>query len=302
MLKFIKYYAKRWRLPGVSLLGILGVLLLMILSACASTGSMQVKGYKMPPTHLEDNEFTLLSWNVHKSKHPDMPADLEQTLMDVQPDLVFLQEARPGSIDVPHLEGTLAVAWHHPLRQDSEVGVFTAASVEPIEREAFRSKSLELGVTVPKTSLMTLYPLPGGEELLAVNVHALNFEKGEPKRFIRQLETLHAKMKLHQGPMIFAGDFNTWNRERDEYLRELASGLGMEEVDSFEGVRKTGDHGWWNSILGIDPELPLDRVFYRGMEVVSAQILDLDASDHEPLVVTFRQTVPGDRSAVAMTE
>ncbi|MDF3128958.1 endonuclease/exonuclease/phosphatase family protein [Kiritimatiellaeota bacterium B1221] len=293
----------RWKIFGGSFFSIFLVGLVLLVSSCTTSGPMQISGYGVPTATVQDAEFTLLSWNVHKSKHPDLPGDLQDVLHTYQPDLVFLQEAKPGMVEEPHLAGTLAPAWRHPLKLRSEVGVFTASCVEPLDRQAFRSKSRELGFTTPKTALMTRYALSNGTELLAVNVHALNFERGEPKRFIRQMQTLHRLMEVHEGPIVFAGDFNTWNQERNDYMLELAAGLGMQEVDSFVGDRKTGDHGWANHMLGIDPSLPLDRVFYRGLELTSAQILDLESSDHDPLVVRFRSLPNGKGdSALAMLE
>ncbi len=300
-LNFFLFRRRRWQIFGGSFFSVLLMGLVLLVSSCTSPGAMQISGYRIPAATVQDAEFTLLSWNVHKGQHPDLAGDLHETLKVHQPDLVFLQEAKPGTVEEPHLAGTLAPAWRHPLKLRSEVGVFTASCVEPLERQAFRSKSRELGFTTPKTALMTRYALSNGTELLAVNVHALNFERGEPKRFIRQMKTLHVLMQAHEGPIVFAGDFNTWNAERNDYLQELAAGLGMQEVNSFVGYRKTGDHGWANHLLGIDPSLPLDRVFYRGLECTSAKILDLDSSDHDPLVVRFRAPVNDKgESALAM--
>ena len=146
----------------------------------------------------------------------------------------------------------------------------------------------ELGFTLPKVSLITRHNLPNGDELLAVNIHALNFELGTPKRFIRQMDALRKIMENQTGPIVFAGDFNTWNAERDDYVRSLTAELDLIEVESFVESRKTGDQGWANGVLGIDPTLPLDRVFYRGLDLQTAEVLDVDSSDHPPLLVSFR--------------
>jgi endonuclease/exonuclease/phosphatase (EEP) superfamily protein YafD len=168
--------------------------------------------------------------------------------------------------------------------------VFTASRAEPLECQVIRSRGREFGITVPKATLVTRHALADGRTLLAVNVHALNFEHGTPKRFARQLQALRTVMDGHAGPLILAGDFNTWNPARDDFLRELTESVGLREVAGFTGTRKTGDQGSavWNGILGIDPSLPLDRIFYRELVVSSARVLTLDSSDHPPLLVTFQ--------------
>ena len=94
-------------------------------------------------------------------------------------------------------------------------------------------------------------------------------------------------MKTHTGPIIMAGDFNTWNERRLQLVEEIVSDLKLTEVSEFPMGRTTGDmkSEFFNSILGIQAELPLDRVYYRGISVESAQVLLYDSSDHKPIAV-----------------
>jgi endonuclease/exonuclease/phosphatase (EEP) superfamily protein YafD len=42
---------------------------------------------------------------------------------------------------------------------------------------------------------------------------------------------------------------------------------------------------FFNSIFGIQAELPLDRVYYRGFSIDSARVLPYESSDHKPIAV-----------------
>ncbi len=260
----------------------------LMVSACAVTGPKHISGTPLGPQPVL-NQLTLLSWNIHKGCHPDLADNLDLAIKTHDPDFLFLQEACPGLALDHRVGGVFAPAWRMPLRANGSTGVFTASRKLPIESQAVRSHGREFGVTFPKVALVTHHALDDDRVLLGVNVHVLNFEHGKPKRFARQLEALRVIMSEHVGPMILAGDFNTWSTARDEHLRDLTESLGLSEVDPLGAKRKTGDRGsnFWNGALGIDPTLPLDRIFYRGLEVASAQVLDLESSDHAPLLVTF---------------
>jgi endonuclease/exonuclease/phosphatase (EEP) superfamily protein YafD len=144
-------------------------------------------------------------------------------------------------------------------------------------------------VITPKVSLITEYPLPNGKTLLAVNVHLLNFESWEPFMLRSQLEDLERVMAQHEGPMIMAGDFNTWSEVRLALVDDLARKLQLEEITGFPSGRKTGDldSALLHWVFGVQPELPLDRVYSRGFEAVSVKVLPNDSSDHRPVLVTL---------------
>ena len=147
----------------------------------------------------------------------------------------------------------------------------------------------EVFLATPKVALATEYLLPTGARLLAVNVHCLNFERWGTLKFHAQLTALQARMAKHTGPILLAGDFNTWNQRRLRLVTELARDLQLREVGEFSSELKTGDRqsAVLNWLLGIDRTLPLDRVYYRGLSPLSATVLPLTSSDHRALQVTF---------------
>ena len=61
----------------------------------------------------------------------------------------------------------------------------------------------------------------------------------------------------------------------------------LTEVMDFPLGRTTGDleSDFLNSIFGIQSDLPLDRVYYRGFSIDSARVLPYESSDHRPIAV-----------------
>ena len=51
------------------------------------------------------------------------------------------------------------------------------------------------------------------------------------------------------------------------------------------GNKTAMESDFFNSIFGIQAELPLDRVYYRGFSIDSARVLPYESSDHKPIAV-----------------
>ena len=87
----------------------------------------------------------------------------------------------------------------------------------------------------------------------------------------------------HDEPMIIAGDFNDWRRRAEHHLRE---DLELEELF----VSLHGRHARTFPVWA--PILPVDRIYYRGLEPVAGECLDSehwrDLSDHAALLGHFR--------------
>lgn len=101
----------------------------------------------------------------------------------------------------------------------------------------------------------------------------------------RQLEQLVEFVSERAGaeaPVIVAGDFNDWS-ERATALLERE--LGVREVF----YASFGDHA--KSYPAVLPILKLDRIYFRGLKLLDAQVLEgapwKQLSDHAPLVARF---------------
>ena len=254
--------------------------------SCRGTGVMKVAEFSEHDQSLP-RTITLVIWNVQKGASPQFVDDLARLLEQEQPDIVFLQEARTGLIQVEQMGGYFANGWSYPWPGGTMVGVLTLSRIPPVQVEPVSTRYREFFVTAPKVSLLTEYPLPGGKSLLTVNVHLLNFERWGDLKIRDQLADLKSLMIIHPGPIIMAGDFNTWNEKRLQLVEEIAGELKLAEVIDFPAGRTTGDMGsdFFNSIFGIQTELSLDRVYYRGFSIDSARVLPYESSDHKPIAV-----------------
>ena len=91
----------------------------------------------------------------------------------------------------------------------------------------------------------------------------------------QQLTQLAKLTRKYQGPVILAGDFNTWGDKRRVLLESIMARYQLQPV-SFEPDERTRVAG-----------LPLDHLFYRGLSVTQAEAVTSDGSDHNPLRVGF---------------
>ena len=134
-------------------------------------------------------------------------------------------------------------------------------------------QALEPVLRTPKATLVTEYALAGRDEnLLVVNMHVVNFTMGLAA-FQAQLSDASDVVAQHRGPVILTGDFNTWRQARLDLLGSIIDAHGLEAVDFPDDARKR--------FLG----KPLDHVYVRGLDVVSATTYETDTSDHNPMRV-----------------
>ena len=112
--------------------------------------------------------------------------------------------------------------------------------------------------------------------MAVVNVHALNFTLGVSD-FARQIAKIESVLADHDGPVILAGDFNTWRARRFEIVQALSESLGLKEL-SFEEDNRVKSFGW-----------VVDRIYLRGLIAVEAKIDIVDSSDHNPMSVTLQR-------------
>jgi len=225
------------------------------------------------PSGLDGDDFGLLVWNLHRGSDPALAPTLHALAQGV--DLLALQEARLDD-DLRAVLNQLQLHWD--LSPGFEfngdpIGVLSATHAPPLARCSRRVMEYWLGI--PKVALYTLYPIQGSRRrLLLINLHGINFSVGT-QEFRQQLTAARAAVHGHRGPLIVAGDFNTWSDERTRLVMDLAHELGLTPVafDDEQRVRIWG--------------LPLDHILYRGLRVLSATSTEQPQSDHNPLLVRF---------------
>jgi endonuclease/exonuclease/phosphatase (EEP) superfamily protein YafD len=283
----IKSVSNREKLRAI-LKAVLFSLAAALVAACQSRGVTEIEGPAQYGELLPER-ITLVTWNTQKLHDPKIAEDLSDLIRQHRPDLLFLQEVRIDELNSDEMGGHFAKGWSYPWPGGPTIGVLTLSNTIPISIMPVQTEWRELFVTAPKVSLVTEYPLSNGERLLAVNVHLLNFEPWEPFMLRAQLRDLELIMAQHKGPIIMAGDFNTWSKTRLALVDDLARRLELEEINGFSQGRKTGDldSALLHWVFGVHPELPLDRIYSRGLEAHSVQVLPNDSSDHRPILVTL---------------
>jgi endonuclease/exonuclease/phosphatase (EEP) superfamily protein YafD len=247
-------------------------------SALPCTGEATAASGGAAPLPLRGPELRVLSWNLHKNDDPGWDTDLAR--FAAASDLLLIQEAEltAGLQRVLHDAGyDWMLAGAFTLR-DHATGVLSAARVRPVS--ACVQRSIEPLLQLPKSAVITRYAVQGAAQTLAVaNLHAINFTLGLGA-YRAQLEAIASELADHRGPLIVAGDLNTWSAARLDVVRAVMYRLGLVSVLPLIDTR--------SRFLGH----PVDYVFVRGLEVMHADAPEVKSSDHNPVLATLRMAPP----------
>lgn len=237
-----------------------------------------------------------LVWNLHKGV--DDTFDLEYPALAFDRDVIMNQEV--------YLDKNMTSVWRF-LPQflfttatsffDGEekirTGVANISTVAPVSNSFIRTQTLEPVVRSPKVLLISSYPISNThKKLTVVNIHGINFVSN--KSFELEMDRIYEKIKDIPSPLIFAGDFNTWNDGRLEYLSKIAEKLGLSAAKF-----KPDDRLRFNG-------RPLDHfLFTSDIRVISASVNGMyKGSDHKPIQVELEYsptTNNGDHSTQEFT-
>ncbi len=221
-----------------------------------------------------DVPFTVASWNIRKG----IDAQWIETMRDLSnpADLVLLQEGYISN-ELERLGFLGSQQWFAPgyLTANKQTGVLTAARVHVLLH--CQLKAMEPWLGTPKAMAVTDFAARGSAEVLRViNVHGVNFELGE-EHLTAQLQMLQPYLQYHKGPLILAGDFNTWSDGRTKALMTLAERFNLHAVEFAPDARTTA------------LSYPLDHILLRGLAVLESGVTATDRSDHNLLWVTVVQ-------------
>lgn len=217
--------------------------------------------------------FILLNWNIYKQQKQGWLTQLEQ--WQDKADLITLQEVKYSA----ELE---------QFREDNKL--FSLQNIAFIYKENIYgvntysknqasfvcgTRTLEPWLRVYKSAIATVYPIDNNNKsLLLINIHAVNFTF-TPFELQRQIQPYLALIKNHQGPVIFSGDFNSWNTLRLNEIENSLFSIGFKEVLFANDQRITVFTN------------PLDHIYFRGLKASKAENLITEASDHTALRVVF---------------
>lgn len=253
--------------------------LLPVVNASNALKSCQFDNLLAPPVidlqqGLDPTHIRFLNWNIYKQERARLDQDL--SVLAANHDILTLQEARldRGLLELlkqQDLNWNINSAF---FLQGDATGVMTVADQNALSSCGFLVR--EPLIYLPKAALITRYPLKGQPaSLLVANLHGINFTLGL-EAYRAQLELLYNAIKNYQGPMIVAGDFNSWSDERMALMMALVNKLSLSKLE-YRINNKTHIFGH-----------AIDHVFFRQLEVTSKQVEQVTSSDHNPISVSFR--------------
>src|SRR5690348_215720 len=222
---------------------------------------------------LDPHAIRMTSWNIHKQADPGWQRDLHD--FGERSDLVLLQESvlDPPLRDVIDAEGFRWVMASSFLEAGGDIGVLTASKIAPVAN--CTQRVVEPLLRIPKSAVISWFPIAGRRETLAVvNVHAINFSLSLGA-FRAQFDAIGDALEHHNGPLIVAGDLNTWTDARLAAVRALAARLHLTEV------RFTTDRR--SLFFGHE----LDHIYTRDLATVTSFATVVTSSDHNPVAATL---------------
>ena len=232
------------------------------------------KGRQKERTGGLATSFSMLNWNVEKAQHPNLVTEF--AAYAERSDLIFLQEAVPLKTTETVIAQSLYEAFVRGYVQNEiDTGVLTLARTPHLVH--CHLLATEPWLRTPKATSVTLYPLAGSTaSLLTINLHAVNFSFGV-KEYRFQLEAAAELMRAHRGPVIFGGDLNTWSNRRQATLDAVTDDLGLTPIP-FSPDHRTSRYG-----------RPLDHLYVRDLTWQSSETVQVETSDHNPLIVTLQR-------------
>ncbi len=242
------------------------------ISKCLQQNCRTVE-FQDEPQELDPESISVLNWNIYKGQRDNWAEDFREFSRDR--DIVIIQEAMlhsdlTESLKEQNYNWNLNTGFHY---KSVATGVLTASRVKSVSKTGLRTT--EPFLRLPKATLISRYDLRGtSEQLLVANIHSVNFTLGKAA-YTKQIRELQAALEQHDGPIILAGDFNSWSDERLRIIEQMISELSLKSL-AYENHNRT-------KIFGQE----IDHVFYRGLEPTRLETREVTSSDHNPILVTF---------------
>ncbi len=224
------------------------------------------------------NNFNVVVWNMYKGKKDTWAADFR--MLSENHDILITQEmflkGEMKSIFERENGFEFSCATSFFFDGEDRTGVATISKFNSINQSFFRSKYREPIVRSPKMTLITKYALENGEELLVANIHAINFVVA--RKLEHQIKEVARAISEHDGPAIFAGDFNTWSRKKQRKMKQALREIGLTEVKYTEGPDNR------MRIFG----RVIDYLWYKNLRLTRARVLgSVTGADHIPMSHSF---------------
>ena len=222
------------------------------------------------------DSIKVLVWNIKKGQEKGLDQDLPKFGFDR--DLVLLSEGygKPSVLNIfTSFKGFIwdfGISFLYKKDHNYPTGTLIGSKVGPSEIVVTHSQDLEPIIRTPKALTMGKYPIKShSQELLVISVHGINL--ADHQAFVRHMNQALKVIDQHQGPVIFAGDFNTRTKKRITHLFQETTRRGFQSVDFVDGQKRA---------KGVTPNY-LDWAFIRGLKVKNPKVTVVKSSDHMPM-------------------
>jgi len=228
--------------------------------------------------HLNPKSIKAFVWNIKKADKPRWKSEFESYAHDQ--DLILLQEAYKNrlfnntTMSFINYRWDMAISMLYLMDNETPTGTMIGSRINPTEVFIKHSPDGESVVNTPKSMTFAKYPIKGSaEELLVISVHGINIT--DYASFTRHMDQAAEHLDKHQGPVLFAGDFNTRTQARTHYVLNMMKRFGLKEIHFKNGHKRMK--------FKFTPHY-LDYGFIRGLKVKSAHVDGKSVgSDHKPM-------------------
>lgn len=257
-------------------------------------------------------KFSVLCYNV---LYNQAVIDIKMVLDAYKPDILCLQEIETNEVNLTYIEKMgykLADYSNSFIKFGKIYGVATyykSESCELIESNVFNiSRTVYeriiaairylFGGNPPRTFLETTFKLPKSQQKIRIyNTHLTLYGSngGRLKQINKTLENLDIEAKLS---MIIVGDFNYFPYNRRQ-LEEIMSKFGFTEATKdlkFTATYEQNNKAKHNLLQKLGAKfirrffkgkLKIDYIFYKNLRHRNSLRVNIDLSDHYPIISTF---------------
>ncbi|MBT3583515.1 MAG: endonuclease/exonuclease/phosphatase family protein [Halobacteriovoraceae bacterium] len=241
------------------------------INAKNSEVNLRIGDYKQDALKTDLKVFV---WNMYKGDKPDWKKEYKRLTKGM--DILVLQELyidqKMSEVfqEDENFAYDMATSFFDSKKGWIPSGVAIASDVQPLRSFWQRSHYREPFIRTPKMVLFNEFAVEGSDQnLLVVTIHAINFVSSRKLR--HQLRQVGNVVREHRGPVLFGGDFNTWSKKKERYMRKEMARAGLSEVALPGGRMRTFRHY-------------LDYVFVKGLNVNYTKVHGgSDGSDHKAI-------------------
>ncbi len=226
-----------------------------------------------------------MTWNIHHGRGMDKQVDLERiaaVIRAAEPDVVALQEVDRGTrrtgrrdlaAELAELCGMDHVFGKNIDYQGGDYGNALLTRLQVVRTQNHHYRMLRKG---EQRGLLRVRLRRAGRELAVWNTH-IDFRPDDSERLANVAEIGGILARMKATPVLLCGDFNDTpnSRTHKAVLRSF--------LDAGQGLTYPSNK----------PRKRIDYVFVRkssGLQILKAEALETQASDHLPVVAELRVT------------